>query len=127
MVAAKDVQTQQNGMISVIFATGDSIRRPLDGSTFLQSTKVINALPILVGGMHFCYEDELIGQVYPNPIKLVQLTIDTLTRTKFRVHHGAYFFVSEKGKKVFACNSGFYVYFCPLIPLLSPKNYQHKK
>ena len=88
MVAQEDVQTQRNGIISVIFAIGDSIRRPLEGGIFLHLSKFLKTVPYLLRGFHFCYEDEFIAHVYPNPIKIVQLAVDTLTRTKLRIHHG---------------------------------------
>ena len=96
MVAEEDVRTQQNGIISVIFAVGDSIRRPLDSGTFLQVPKLLKAIPSLIRGIHFCYEDEFIVNVYPNPIKIIQLAVDTLTRTKLRVHHGKFKHVKKK-------------------------------
>ena len=88
MVAVEDVQTQRNGIISVIFAFGDSVRRPLDSATFLHLSKLFNTIPYLLRGIHFCYEDTIIAHVYPNPIRIIQLAVDTLTRTKLRVHHG---------------------------------------
>ena len=89
MVALEDVQTQRNGITSVVFAVGDSIRRPMDSGIFLKTMKLLETAPSIVGGIHFCYEDEFTARAYPTPIKLVQMAVDTLTRTKFRgkSHH----------------------------------------
>ena len=91
MVAEEDIQTQQNGVIGIIFAIGDSIRHPLDGGLFIKTSKLLQVIPSLVRGIHFCYEDKFLVHVYPNPIKIVQLAVDTLTRTKLRIHHGKFF------------------------------------
>ena len=98
MAAAEDVQTQRNGLIAIIFAVGDSIRRRLDSAAYLRLSKLLNAIPYLVRGVHFCYEDEVVAHIYPNPIKIIQLAVDTFTRAKFRVHHGT-FFKKQANKK----------------------------
>lgn len=61
MVAAEDVQTQRNGVIGVFFARGDSIRRPVDTSTFLQVPTMMEAVPIAIRSLHYCYEDKMMN------------------------------------------------------------------
>ena len=90
MVSLEDVQTQRNGMIAIIFATGDSIRKRSDSGIYLKVSRLFDAVPHKNRGIHLCYEDETLAYVFPNPIKVIQLTVDTLTRTKFRVHHGTF-------------------------------------
>ena len=89
MAALEDINMQKNGLIAIILAIGDSIRRQVDYSIYFQLRKLADAIPVFVRGFHFCYEDEYVGQV-ANPITAVQWAMDTLTRTKFRVHHGKY-------------------------------------
>lgn len=72
----------------VIFSVGETIRRPLDVQSILQTQKMMKSLPMYWAGIHFCYEDKVAAQVYPNPITLVQMAFDTITRMRFRIHHG---------------------------------------
>ena len=88
MVALEDIRMQKKGSIGIIFALGDAIRRPVDYRVFFKLRKLIDAIPMPVRGFHFCYDDQTIAQVRPNPITVIQWAMDTLTRTKFRVHYG---------------------------------------
>lgn len=53
MVALEDLQTQQRGITAIVFAVGDSLRRPVDTQTFLQLPKLINAIPATLCGILF--------------------------------------------------------------------------
>lgn len=88
MNALEDVQTQTNGATMIVFCAGDSIRKPVNPQGSLQYPKVLASVPLFWAGIHFCYEDKTAARMFPNPFSLLQLALDTMTRMKFRAHHG---------------------------------------
>lgn len=88
MNALEDVGTQIHGAVLVIFSLGQSMRRPIDRKCFMESQRIMEAVPITWAGCHFCYEDTIATQIFPNPITLMQVASDTLSRIRFRAHHG---------------------------------------
>lgn len=88
MNALEDIQTQINGATMIIFCIGETLRKPVDVPSVLQYPKLLASIPINWAGIHYCYEDKVAAKMFPNPITLAQLAVDTMTRIKFRTHHG---------------------------------------
>ena len=83
-----DVAVQKNGAIMIYAAFNGSFAKDVDADSLRECEKVFSSTPIRWGGIHFCYDFKSAAEVDPNPIKIAQLLLDTLTRTKFRIHYG---------------------------------------
>jgi hypothetical protein len=82
MVTLEDPETQMNGFVFVGHNAGKN--RVVDRGAVWVIQKLIRALPMRIGGIHFCYDDFKLRPM----ISVAMLLMGAHRRVRFRAHYG---------------------------------------
>jgi hypothetical protein len=93
MNALTDEEIQRKGFVKVIYNVGMRKMPTLDTDLFFKGVPtVVEALPLRMAAMHYCYDDPKIRPA----LSILQHSIGRAGRVRFRAHYGKI----TKGRKL---------------------------
>lgn len=84
MLALKDVETQKNGLIAIIYNVCDTWLNKFPANLFRQVTQLLKSIPLRQPAIHYCYSDPSFGAL----ISLITNSIERNARARTKLHRG---------------------------------------